>query len=314
MPPIRSGSTRRVASTLRPEACSICCDDLGRLVVGELDRGRQLERRRRPRRSATRRSNSALISSISPARPFSASTSRKLRTSSSRAGRARPRARRLARAGVDLRVAQQRAQLGHLALGLDELCQLLADLLEPALLLRGLEERLRVHAVDDDSLLPPSSTEKSSSPTASSIRRFWSASSSTLPVTFGGGEQRQVGDLGADLLERAARLGLDLLAGLLEPPLAVGLELLAPALARRRRPGAPRRGSARRRSARSRSADGAPRAACAPPRGPCRPRRATAGSARAARRSSSGSGRTRSASARRARSGSRRSSRSSAPG
>ena len=40
------------------------------------------------------------------------------------------------------------------------------------------------------------------------------------------GRQREVGDLGADLLERAGGLGLDLLPRLLEPALAVGLRLL----------------------------------------------------------------------------------------
>ena len=44
IPPIRSGSTERVASTVRPEACSILRDDRARLVVGELVRGRQLDR------------------------------------------------------------------------------------------------------------------------------------------------------------------------------------------------------------------------------------------------------------------------------
>jgi hypothetical protein len=41
------------------------------------------------------------------------------------------------------------------------------------------------------------------------------------------GDQREVGDFGADLLERTMRLGIDLLLGLLEPSLAVGLGLLA---------------------------------------------------------------------------------------
>ena len=41
-----------------------------------------------------------------------------------------------------------------------------------------------------------------------------------------GRDERQVGDLGADLLERARRLGLDLLARLLEPALAVDLDFL----------------------------------------------------------------------------------------
>src|SRR5215831_18893799 len=39
--------------------------------------------------------------------------------------------------------------------------------------------------------------------------------------------EREIGDLGADLLEGACRLGRDLLARLLEPPLPLGLRLLA---------------------------------------------------------------------------------------
>src|SRR5205814_2733239 len=43
--------------------------------------------------------------------------------------------------------------------------------------------------------------------------------------------EREVGDLGADLLQRALRLGLDLPSGLLEPPLPVSLDLLPDAVA-----------------------------------------------------------------------------------
>ena len=48
-----------------------------------------------------------------------------------------------------------------------------------------------------------------------------------------GGVERERRDLGADLLERPRRLGLDLPSRLLEPPLAVLLGLLADALAHR---------------------------------------------------------------------------------
>ena len=51
-----------------------------------------------------------------------------------------------------------------------------------------------------------------------------------LAGDLGGRDERQVGDLGADLLERAMRLGLDLALRLLEPPLAVGLGLVLDAL------------------------------------------------------------------------------------
>ncbi len=59
---------------------------------------------------------------------------------------------------------------------------------------------------------------------ASSTRRFWSSAVSVLRVTFSVGQDRQVGDLAADLLDRAAGLLLDVAASLLH-------QLLAPALA-----------------------------------------------------------------------------------
>ena len=83
------------------------------------------------------------------------------------------------------------------------------------------------------SVVSASSAEKSSSPIASSISLRWSSRSSTLPVTFAVAASVELGHLGADLLERADRLGLDLLARLLEPALPVGLGLLAGALALR---------------------------------------------------------------------------------
>src|SRR4029079_7547 len=44
------------------------------------------------------------------------------------------------------------------------------------------------------------------------------------------GDQRQLSDLGPDLLERPLRLGLDLAAGVLEAPLPVGRARLADAI------------------------------------------------------------------------------------
>src|SRR5829696_1264259 len=52
-----------------------------------------------------------------------------------------------------------------------------------------------------------------------------------LPGDPGGGDDGELGDLRAQLLERAAGLGLDLLARVLDPALALGLELLAQAVA-----------------------------------------------------------------------------------
>ena len=82
-PPIRFGSTLRVASTLRPDAFSICFEDrLARPSSESSIRGRQLDVQP-PLLRGHRRSNSRAISSISPIRPFSATSRRKLRRSSS---------------------------------------------------------------------------------------------------------------------------------------------------------------------------------------------------------------------------------------
>src|SRR5436190_8977911 len=82
MPPIRSGSTLCVASTLRPEAFSIC-SITSRASWSESSTAVVTSTSRMPSSRATRRSNSRTISSASPARFCSASTSRKLCTSSS---------------------------------------------------------------------------------------------------------------------------------------------------------------------------------------------------------------------------------------
>src|SRR5436190_13119399 len=75
-------------------------------------------------------------------------------------------------ARVELRVSQERAQLRHLLDRGGEVVQLLAHAREPARLLRGVEERLRVDAVRDGYLAASrSSCEKSRPATASSTRR-----------------------------------------------------------------------------------------------------------------------------------------------
>ena len=104
----------------------------------------------------------------------------------------------------------------------------------------------------------------------------------------------EVGDLGADLVDRARGLGLDLPARLLEPPLPLDLGLLLRALELGIGDLA-RLGEDLRRLvlAPARSGPGAARAARGPRRGRCRPPRRRCGCGRAARRSSSGSGRTR---------------------
>src|SRR5262249_28227317 len=88
------------------------------------------------------------------------------------------------RALVELRIAQDLTELGHLLRRLDEAGELLAGLGDAPGLLRGLVQGPRVGAVDDAQTLSFSSTEKSSSPIASSISLRWSSRSSTLPVTF----------------------------------------------------------------------------------------------------------------------------------
>src|SRR5262249_38743008 len=86
-------------------------------------------------------------------------------------------------ARVELRVAQELAELRDRLLRLDELLELLAHRLQPVLVARRVEQGARVDAVHDAHSFR-SSTEKSRSPIASSIRRRWSASSSDLRVTF----------------------------------------------------------------------------------------------------------------------------------
>ena len=169
-------------------------DQVGVDRAGRLDlpaRG-LLDLRRRSRRASSSESSYAVVSSTwtMPARlgdeplelaprsprplprgPSRTSRSRKLRTQLVGAARARPRARRAFARGSSCGLRSSSRELRHLALGLDESAELLADRLELALLLRGLEERLRVRrgATTLITRSALSSTEKSSSPIASSI-------------------------------------------------------------------------------------------------------------------------------------------------
>ena len=119
-------------------------------------------------------------------------------------------------------------QLAVLLERVGDLAELLADDVELVVLLGDLEQRARVDLGDllHGSSAPPSvslaeSVEKSSSPRASSTRRRWSSSVERLARDLLGRQDGEVGDLVADLLDRAPRLGLDVAARLLQQLLAL---------------------------------------------------------------------------------------------
>ena len=145
------------------------------------------------------------------------------------------------------------------------------DAVELAVLLRDLEQRVASRpgrspprATSPRRLCAPSAV-KSSSPSASCTSRRWSSRGQRLARHLLGREDRQVGDLVADLLDRAPGLGLDVAAGLLEqllPLAASGLERLALVLLGRR--GASARRSPRPAGAPPAGARGTRAAACRP--------------------------------------------------
>ena len=183
---------------------------------------RRRARAPRPRRARRTRPRS---SRISPARPFSTSSRTKF-------GRARRRSPSdlLEHVGLhprlDLGVRRAaRASSGTSSIAAREVLELLADRVEPALLLRGLEERAGIDAVRGGYERLASSCEKSISASASSIRRCWSASVSVLRVIFSAASEREARDRLLDLGRAPARRLLDLPLGLLEAALAVLLGL-----------------------------------------------------------------------------------------
>ena len=265
MPPIRSGSTERVASTVRPEP------------------SRSARRSRAPRRRRARRRWSARRRAAPPRarraartprrpprsrppRPFSISSRRRLRTSGSASPATASTAASL-RPPVELRVAQDLRELRHLRWRLDEVAELLSrtSASVPPSFAASKSDRAYVRC-DDRHHAPSSSSALQHGEVEVADRVL-----DQLPVVVAvehlaghlrGGDERQLGDLGADLLERALRLGVDLLLRLLEAPLPVGLGLLADALALGIATACgPRRGSPPRRPWPCRSACGAPRAA-----------------------------------------------------
>ena len=132
---------------MRPEAFSIVCTiDCASSSESSYDVVSSTERRFCD--CATSASSSVLISGISPARPFSAASRTKLRTSSS-AVRGQLREHLGLACRVDLRVAEERAQLGHLVHRCRERAESAATASTRSGLLRRLEERAGVHALRD---------------------------------------------------------------------------------------------------------------------------------------------------------------------
>ncbi len=112
----------------------------------------------------------------------------------------------------EVRGEEEDLQLAGLVERVGELADLLADAVQLVAVLGDLEQR---PCVDRGDLLhqprrsSPDRDAKSSSDSASSTSRFWSSLVERLARDLLGGEHGEVGDLGADLLDRAARLGLD---------------------------------------------------------------------------------------------------------
>src|SRR6266540_2249694 len=199
-------------------------EELPRLLVGELDRGRQLgpedalvlcDEALELARDLLEMRGAALV------REQEEEVAQKLVAALEQVpNRLCPGAR------VELWVAQELPQLRHRGLRFHHLCQLLADGLEPSLILRRVEEGARVDAVDYRHLAPLEHRE------VELAEGFLDQPAMVLVVErlagdLARGQQAQVDDLDANLLESAARLGLDLAPGLFEPALPVGLGLLS---------------------------------------------------------------------------------------
>ena len=298
MPPIRSGSTERVASTVAAGGLLDLLDDRLRLVVG--------------------RARSAVVSSTVSLALLAAP----------RAARTRARSRR-ARASAALLGQDAAGSCGRAVVRAVAVVRALPTLARGSSC--GLRRTARssgtARAARRSRRAPPGPGERPASFAASnsarrrcgvttaigrrsaparrsrgrrsrsSISRRWSSSSSTLPVTLRRGDRASSSATSARICSSARRVSASIWRlRLLEAPLAVRLDLLAHALALRVGDLAglgedlapPRR-------APGRSGRGAPRAACAPRRGRGRPRRSTGGSGRAARRSPSAPGRRRTA-------------------
>ena len=280
MPPIRSGSTVRVASTLRPDARSIWSTiwrasssessiavvsstlELALLARDEpLELARDLARPRRPR-------------------PFSTRSSRKLRTSWSAPPATASSAAAFARA-VELRVAQDSAQLGHLV---DRLRRSRRGRRGPprrgrppsrprtAPARRCGGRRSRHYALPARARRSRGRRSPPRSAGGGRRGRAPCRSPSTVAISVRSATSARICSSARCVSASIWRLRL------LEAPLTVGLGLLADALAAAsRRPcGASARISSASAAAPGRRACGAPRAGCGPPRGRGRPRRSAA--------------------------------------
>ena len=164
----RSGRGRRerVASTLRPDACSIwptiACASSADSSTAVVSSTLRLPLLAAPRAARTR----AAISAISAARPFSATSSRKLRTSSSAPLEHVARARAAFARGSSCGLRRSAVELGHVVERLRRSRRARRGPLPSRPLLGGLEQRLRRRcgATTRHLVWPsPSSTEKSRS-------------------------------------------------------------------------------------------------------------------------------------------------------
>src|SRR5262245_26656465 len=228
-PPIRSGSTVGAASTRLPDACSICFT-IAAASSSVSSYAVVSSTLRICSSAATSASYSRAISSSCAARPFSVTTRTKLRISSSAPSRT---------------ASSTAAFVGGSSSGFR-----ISDLSS------GTSSTASTNVASSSRT---GSMRPSSFAASKSARAYVRATTATLvrapllegreveladrfvdqPLVVVGGEHLarhllgrdhgQVGDLGADRLQRARRLGLDLARGLLEPALAVLLELVAQA-------------------------------------------------------------------------------------
>src|SRR5581483_8088790 len=122
-------------------------DDLARLVLAELDRGRQLDVQLPLLARGELLELGGDLVDFSPA-PLLDQQAQQVEDERIRVSGDRVDGGAL-RAAVELRVAQDLLQLGHLVRRLDEVGELLADVAQPPGLLRGLEQRPRIRPMHD---------------------------------------------------------------------------------------------------------------------------------------------------------------------